>query len=217
MTRKFDEIRRGYVNNNVVEKYDKERFSSLAGRVFNFLEKSQIKKTIMHCRNKKMKTFMDIPCGTGRITSLYKEVGVPCIAADISEEMLNRAKERLGEDYIVYRKEEITKINMKDSEVDVISCIRLLHHLDWEDRVNILEELRRVTRKFLILNISWRGSFIYKLRHKIKLFFKLTHSKTGFDKEEFNFMLGEIGFAVARKRMVLPLISEDMVLLLEKK
>src|SRR5207248_815130 len=83
-----------YLDVAVAERYDRERFSSLAGRVFNALERRRLVSAFRTVpRTAKV---LDVPCGTGRLAEALLEAGYTIIGADISQPMLEVARRKLA-------------------------------------------------------------------------------------------------------------------------
>jgi 2-polyprenyl-3-methyl-5-hydroxy-6-metoxy-1,4-benzoquinol methylase len=78
-----------YQEVRVAEQYDRERFTSLAGRVFNALEKRTIKRAFFDLPRDK--TVVDVPCGTGRFAETLLQMGFTVTGVDISKAMLDVA------------------------------------------------------------------------------------------------------------------------------
>src|SRR5678815_5611529 len=82
-----------YQDDRIATRYDAERFSSLAGRVFQSVELATLKRAIGYLPPKS--SLLDVPCGTGRIASPLTDWGFTVTCADISLEMLQVARDRL--------------------------------------------------------------------------------------------------------------------------
>lgn len=141
-----------YQSENVAEAYSKKRFSHPKGKKEN-------KETTLALESaldsiSEAQSILDMPCGNGRFTDLFSEKGYLYFGADISMEMMrNLAKVKNGQ-------ERTTPLVQCDGEAlpfkantfDCVVCVRFLHH-HMPDRVreNILREMRRVAKKWLIV------------------------------------------------------------------
>lgn len=109
---------------------------------------------------------LDLPCGTGRMTRILVERGYRVTSADVSEEMLARARAN----YAAYRKDhasapdvpfairDVLATGFAANEFDGISCIRLFHHFsEAETRRKALAELRRICRGPIV--VTFLNSF----------------------------------------------------------
>jgi ubiquinone/menaquinone biosynthesis C-methylase UbiE len=107
---------------------------------------------------------LDLPCGTGRFWQMLKEKrNRVVIAADNSEAMLDVAREAhpwYKEQNISCMLTSVFAIDLPDSSVDSIFCMRLLHHIGMaSDRNAMLKELYRVTRDTVIVSLWVDGNF----------------------------------------------------------
>jgi ubiquinone/menaquinone biosynthesis C-methylase UbiE len=124
---------------------------------------------------------LDMPCGTGRMTRILVERGYRVTAADISEAMLDRAREnyRTYQDThdrtaprVEFSQRDVLATGFGDEQFDGVSCIRLFHHFDdAATRRRALAELRRICRGPIV--VTFLNSFAldrisYWLRAKIK-------------------------------------------------
>ena len=92
-------------------------------------------------------SILDIPCGTGRFFSFYRERGFRVLAIDISPDMLVKARERAG-DNIKVKVGSIFKI--ETSKVfDVVLCIRFLNLIEADDMKQALAEMQRVANRVI--------------------------------------------------------------------
>ena len=95
---------------------------------------------------------LDMPCGTGRLSGLLMENGFSYIGSDISFEMIEVARGKL---------EKTTKARFlqangehfpfKDNSIDCVVCVRFLGLISPEPRFRIFKELRRVSRRYLLV------------------------------------------------------------------
>ena len=130
---------------DVAKNYDKERFSSWKGKLYDWFEKRSITKA-MYYMPKHFKV-LDIPCGTGRITEHIKNLGYHVEGADTSEDMLRIGMRRIG---IPFHKQNILHMEFPDKKYAVITCVRLTGHLPHRTLINALKEMKRVAA-FLVV------------------------------------------------------------------
>ena len=101
---------------------------------------------------------LDIPVGTGRFLSAYRELGMQAVGYDISADMLDEARreaERLRYSPEL-REANITSLPLENGAVDVVVCMRFLNHLEFGELERVLAELVRVTRLDLIATAGSR-------------------------------------------------------------
>lgn len=105
---------------------------------------------------------LDLPCGTGRLTTFLVERGYRVSAADSSADMARAASEkwtsevgplRLDPDLASFRVEDAAATSFDDEAFDAVVCNRLFHHLCEPDtRIRVLRELARIASGPLIVS-----------------------------------------------------------------
>lgn len=211
-------VKQSYQDQQVAQNYDRERFSSFAGGVFDYLEKKTIKKVLRRARRQGyISTVLDIPCGTGRITECFLKQGLQVLGGDISQEMIAVAHTKLARfgDRVAFSRLDLDQLDLPDSTYDLVSCIRLFHHLDTEQRSAVLRELARVSRRYVLVNVSYSSPF-YRQRRRLKKWLRQGVSRTSSTWVEIQRETRDAGLQVVGSYFVLPFVSEDLVLLLGK-
>lgn len=100
---------------------------------------------------------LDLPCGTGRITTFLLDEGFKVVAADASQHMISQARDacliRQGgdeaalDDAVRFSHEDVMKIGFPDGAFDAVVSNRLFHHFtEAPTRQRALSELARVSR-----------------------------------------------------------------------
>jgi SAM-dependent methyltransferase len=99
---------------------------------------------------------LDLPCGTGSLTTSLADLGFQVTAADVSTHMLDRAEQawalacadkpdRAGHARFV--RQDIMHTDFPDGHFDAVVCNRLFHHFcEAETRRAALAELGRISR-----------------------------------------------------------------------
>jgi len=128
--------------------------------------------------NKESIKVLDIASGTGLVAAALPESGFRVVCADISDEMLKVAKEKLkaikGIDYI---KCDAEKLPFENETFDMITCNAAMHHFPSVEKFT--EEVKRVLSLAGTLVISFESnrrfwttkpiSLIYRLLTKINI------------------------------------------------
>ena len=211
-------IKDQYTDEAVARAYDRERFTSLVGRTFDWLEKRAIRSIIARaCREVPAPSVLDLPCGTGRITEVLLDSGLMVKGGDISPAMMAVARERCARfgDRVSWQQLDLDRLDLEDRSVDLATCIRLFHHLDSSQRASILRELSRVTRRYVVINVSF-SSPVYRLRRRVKRALGQGVSRTQATWDDITREVSGAGLRVVDRRFVWPLVSEDLILLLQK-
>jgi 2-polyprenyl-3-methyl-5-hydroxy-6-metoxy-1,4-benzoquinol methylase len=153
----------------VAERYDRERFSRLTGRIFNALEKRAVRKAFGGSEPR-AKVIVDIPCGTGRLAEALLEDGYDIVGIDISPAMLDVAKRKLQRFGNRFR----TKVgDVKDVArreplaYDGALCARVLMHFPLDDQIQFLKSVGALSRGSVVFSQSLSTPY-QRLRRSIK-------------------------------------------------
>lgn len=150
------EARDAYRDEAVASLYDVVRFKSIRGRVGNWLDKRAI-NLALDCLPQSEGLVLDIPCGTGRITSMIAEAGYTAIAADISLEMINVARDRFASSPVAFLDSvqvDAVRLPFSDRALVCATAIRFMGHIPPDVRIEILRELARVSNRYIIVDYS---------------------------------------------------------------
>ncbi|HTF87006.1 MAG TPA: methyltransferase domain-containing protein [Planctomycetota bacterium] len=91
---------------------------------------------------------LDVPCGYGRMSDLLRARGASPVSLDISPDMARAAHANSGRGVVG----ELEHLPLADRSVDVSICFRFLHHVPTRaQRVGILKQLARVSRRYVVL------------------------------------------------------------------
>lgn len=73
---------------------------------------------------------LELGCGTGKNTSWLLKKAKRIIGLDFSQEMLNKAKEKISDQKVVFRKADLTENwNIDNDFADLITCSLTLEHI----------------------------------------------------------------------------------------
>jgi ubiquinone/menaquinone biosynthesis C-methylase UbiE len=104
-------------------------------------------------------TVLDIGTGSGDfVRRLRRRRQVEVIAADLRPEVLEIARRNLaGISHVSLMEADARHLPLADREVDVVHASMLIHHLDPDDAIAALAEMRRVARLGVVINDLRRG------------------------------------------------------------
>ena len=104
----------------------------------------------------KYKKCMDAGCGTGISTKYLLNICDEIVAIDISENMIEKAKEKIKDNKVKFIKKDLKEIDY-NGEFDLIFCITVLQ--DDPEPEKILMKLKKALKKdgILVLSILNRG------------------------------------------------------------
>jgi ubiquinone/menaquinone biosynthesis C-methylase UbiE len=194
----FERAKSRYRDAGVAAGYDSWRYDTPRGRRRNRRDLAAIGRAIdaAEARGGPIRAALDVPCGTGRLAPLLAEHAIAASGADVSLEMLGVARRKLPEEFPLFQC-SADAIPLAAASVDAVFAIRFLFHLDRDGRRRVLSEMRRVARRWVILdarhryNLRWAA---WRLRHALGLLPKVQDrfSRSGLERE-----LAEAGLALA--------------------
>jgi ubiquinone/menaquinone biosynthesis C-methylase UbiE len=205
-----------YQNTGAAERYDDVRFRSLSGRVFQWADRKSMLAVIADLNPGMI--VLDAPCGTGRMSRLFLEKGLKVIGGDISGQMMAVARKRTGEikGDIAFCRMDLTGLPLQDSAVASAFSIRFLPHIPPAERVLMLRELRRVTRKWVVISVSVSSPW-HRLRRKIRDWLGLPKSvRYPATLREIEAELQQSGLTAVRKIWTFPILSEQLLLVCQR-
>ncbi len=109
----------------------------------------------------KPKLILELACGTGSITSLLSKKGYDMIGADLSEDMLNVAREKCDSSVLLLN-QDMTEFELYGT-VDVILCLL--------DSVNYVTDPKKLQKMFKLAHnyLEFGGLFIFDINSAYKL------------------------------------------------
>ena len=219
--RSVERARAHYQDVGVVESYDSWRYEARRGRRRNARDLDAIGRALDEAarRGHPVRTALDLPCGTGRLVPLFRERGIREFGADISFAMMSRARRKFGDQIRVLRCDAIA-IPLADASVDAVFAIRFFFHLDHPTRQEVLREMGRVSRRWLVLDFRHRYNLrwvSWRVRRRVGLMREIPHrfTREGLDEE-----LRQAGLrliAAAPSRRYFGWLSDKWTVLAEKR
>lgn len=156
-----------YQDPAVASTYDANRFTGLSGRYGHWKEVRALDRALD--RTSDVKQALDVPCGTGRITKVLLDRGLQVAGVDLSLAMIAEAKKNLRayDGRVTFAEGNATKLEFPDNSFDLVTCVRLFGHVPGDIRLQMLRELRRVSRRWVIVNYFDLNSLI-RLKRWVK-------------------------------------------------
>lgn len=94
------------------------------------------KATINTLTKHEFSTVLELGCGTGKNTVFLLEKANAIIGMDFSQEMLNKAKERVNDNRVKFLKADLTENwNIEDDYADLVTCSLTLEHIKGLDSI----------------------------------------------------------------------------------
>ena len=157
-----------------VEKYERKRYRGLDQKIIDWREKYIIQKILKNISEENF-SILDIPCGYGRFINILENKGNKIFASDLSFSMVERAREKNYKNFYFISNLK-NGIPLKSNTVECVFCFRFFHHLhNKEDRIKVLKELGRVSKKWIIISCYIENK-IHSIQRKIRK--KLMKKKT---------------------------------------
>lgn len=210
--------RKAYQNKEVVETYDAKRFTTFKGQIVDKKEKSLVERALKYANINPPATIIDIPCGTGRVLVHLASKGFRIKGVDLSPETVSHAQQKAKrlhlEDNIAVEVGDAENLSYPDNSFDACISLRLFGHTPPDSRIRILQELRQITKRYLVLAYYTKNCvqyFLRRRRRKIRSieWYPITHKRI---EEE----LKMVGLEKVRYFRLLKGISETIIVLAKK-
>lgn len=141
----------------IADIYDRERHVSEAQPFINRIEIKIINKWI---GEEKGCLLLDIPCGTGRLTTALAGLCQRLIAGDVSAGMIDVAKNKMRSGRV--KNVTLLRVNSRrlpflENTFDVVLCVNLFHLLNNNDKPVFMDEFKRILKprgKLILENVS---------------------------------------------------------------
>ncbi len=148
-----------YRDPEVAADYDRHRFATLARARRNARKWRAIEIALREAGP--VESVLDVPCGTGRFTGTLADRGLLVVASDISIEMMRvSAGKAAGHAGVAgHVQADAERLPLRTGAVDCVLSIRFLFHCDAATRVRILREMKRVSRRWLVVDYRHRYSY----------------------------------------------------------
>lgn len=200
----------------VAERYDRERFNRLSGRVFNALEKHAVRRAFHGVA--RSATIVDLPCGTGRLAETLLEQGYHVAGVDISGAMLNVAQRKLQRfgprfEALVGDVHDLAKAGR--APYDAALCARVLMHFPLREQIRFLGSVARLARGTVVFSQSISTPY-QRLRRRVKrLLGHQPSARYPITEDELGQLLAGAGLREVRRIRVARLVSEGMFVVAE--
>lgn len=128
----------------IAHDYDKTRWEG-KGKYIDLLQKELVYDILNKCGAKKDDKILDVGVGTGRLVIPFVEMGFDTYGIDISEQMLEIVKNKIG--YLPnlhLDKANAKNIPFQDNFFDFVTSYRVIIHIP--DYEKVIEEIHRVLK-----------------------------------------------------------------------
>jgi ubiquinone/menaquinone biosynthesis C-methylase UbiE len=146
------DVKGSYLSKEIAEKYDQARFAHFIGRIVDRMER---KRAIyaLESSGEQGDYVCDIACGTGRITESLVENGFRTVGIDYSLEMLKVAKTKkvVAKNAVGLCVMDAHTLAFKANVFDFSISLRFFGHIPKDDRVAILKDMARITKRNIVV------------------------------------------------------------------
>jgi len=204
-----------YKASEIAVDYDRQRFSSLAGRTYNWLEKRLVRRAFADLP--KTAAVADIPCGTGRLAEVLLESGFHVTGIDIAPTMLEVAQRRLQRfaDRFEIKALDAKQLPASGLKFEAVLCARVLMHFTLPEQIIFLRSVAAVTKQRVVFTQGLdtpyqrlRRQLKRLLRHQSPAVYPLTPS-------ELRTLVESAGLREIRRCRLLPALSEAVLVVAE--
>lgn len=133
-----------------------DKIAPIYGLFFNFQLKyfKRIQNNASHEIDiSKYENVLDIGCGTGALCKILYDEGLDVTGVDPSSGMIDQAKKKLKNTSIKLLTIDPNKnLPFADKSFDLVITSYVAHGLKMEERIELYEEMKRITRKIVIVH-----------------------------------------------------------------
>jgi ubiquinone/menaquinone biosynthesis C-methylase UbiE len=175
-------------------------------------------KIIRHYDTSISDVILDVPCGTGIAGPVLSRLPVKILAADISNEMMVYATSRYAESrFCGFVQSDVTSLPLRDRVLLGAVVLGFMHRVPADVKALTFRELARVCSKFLVVSFSV-DSQLFRLKKWLR---KLMGRQNRSAPEPIPFseivsIAAKEGYKLTRSFSVLPLVSSEVILWMEK-
>jgi SAM-dependent methyltransferase len=161
---------------------------------------------------------LDIPCGTGILGKLFYSFPFQIVASDISLEMMELAREEYPADRLIdCVQSDITRTGFPPNSFDCVVVLGFLHRVPRDIKRAALREVSALTKRVVIITCSVDSS-LQRLKRKFLAIVKGSNlpAPCPAPLREIIVVCEAAGLKVVRSSMVVPFLSAEAMLVLEK-
>ncbi len=223
---RYERVKRRYRDAAVATTYESSRFLSPRGQKRNRLMFAAIQRAFDKATSlgTPIRCCLDLPCGTGRLFPWLRQRQLQFVGADISHEMMCMAWTKVGAEIEAVIPFALVQCDgehlpFTDRCFDSVLCIRFMFHVPREVRVQILREMARVSRRWLIADVRHCYNFRRCFRQVLHDLGLVKHLGEVWSRRSLRREVAEAGLQLAgifAPRRGLSLFSDKWIVLLER-
>ncbi len=159
-------IKTGYYG-SLAASYDERRFGGALGRLKNWRDQQLVEKAVRQAGH--VERILDVPCGTGRLVRSLASRVPYLVGADVSLDMIKVSRlhpyvENRPKGLLEYVQCDAKYLPFSNNSFDVVLSGRFLHHLfhlPQSERVQVIREFARVSRRWVLGDFNIRYGLKY--------------------------------------------------------
>lgn len=189
------------------------------GRVVTEFEQRAVARELARYEWSPSDQLLDIPCGTGILGKVLHRFPFKILASDISTEMMALARVEYPADRLIdCVQADITDTKFPRASFACVVTLGFLHRVPPEVKLAALHEIGALTSRVSIVSCSV-DTPLQRFKHAVLSFLRRNHvpAPCPAPLKEIIADCESQGFRVMRAFMVLPLLSSDAILVLEKR
>ena len=206
-----------YKDVEVARQYDRQRFTSLAGRVFSTREKAIIRRAFADLGPEAV--IADVPCGTGRLAEALVQAGHHVVGIDVSPAMLEVAQGKMAGhpgrfETLVQDARRLPELGRR---FDAALCARVLMHFPLEEQIDFLRGVVAASKGRVVITQGLDSAYHRQRRRVKRLLRNQAPAVYPLTEAELGRLLAASGLRELRRHHVLPGVSEAFVLVAEQR
>lgn len=205
-----------YQDFETAERYDRVRFSGLSGRVFDALEKYNVRRAFAGVPVSA--EVLDLPCGTGRLAETLLEQGYRVCGADISGAMLEVAKrklDRFGDRFSTVVADVHALAQERPKSFDCALCARVLMHFPLDEQIRFLGAVAQLSRGPVVFTQSLDTPYQRFRRWVKRPFSPWKPAGHPISEVELRELLAGAGLRLRWRLRPMPLVTEEIIVVAE--
>ncbi len=210
-----------YKDKTVAENYkkaytDKINRKNFRAKIISAREKKCVAHALKHC-DPSPQSILDIPCGTGKMSTIIPQ-NISVVACDISLEMIALGRQEYLQlvSFQGFVQADATHMPFSVASFDCILNIRLFHRVPQKIKGEIIKEMVRLSKQYLILTFAVDNIY-QRIRKSIRrLFIPYNPVMEPIKSKEIRTVLEQSGLEIIKVYSVLPLLSNERVVFIKK-
>ena len=193
--------------------YAKSRYRNIDQKYVSWRETAIINRFLKSIDTMTDRSILDVPTGYGRFTQTFLENDLDITSADLNLYALMYQRQRYLETSNI-AVSDVFNLPFRDEQFNIVFNFRLLQHFQSRSaRLQIVDELRRVSSRWLIMSVYVRSKMHTVVRQISSRPKRIWMADLKLLKNDIN----KAGFRIAAIKSIIPYLHAQRILLLEKR